>query len=203
MSKLLEFKISFDLPAIKKQTDYLRGIVEAGVTEATQAGAQVFYDEVKTRAAGFSNSGNLARAIYQYRNKDEQRPGHAQYKISWRKGGKKKDASASENKAMSGLPVASHGIWLEYGYLQRYVSYVGSDGNWYTQKKPGIKGKVPRYKGPHSGRQAYYDQFYVLRETPVQHAPRSFLRAGYEAAKGRALEAAKASMIKRINRGML
>ena len=200
MPKLAEFKVSFSLPAVLEQTDYLRKIVQEAVIPATQAGAEVFYKEVKGRASGISKSGNLPRAIYQYRDKDEQRPGHARYKISWRKGTQKQDP-----KAPSGLPVASHGILLEYGYIQRYVSYVGSDGQWYTQRKPGIKGKVPRYKGSRApgARQAYYDKFYVLRETPVQHAPKSFLRAGFEAAQGRALEAARMEMQKQINKGMV
>jgi hypothetical protein len=198
MPKLAEFSIKFDLEATMAQVRNLRQAVQEGVVVATQAGAQVLYDEVKGRAQGIAKSGNLARSIYQYRNKDEQRPGHAQYKISWRKGGKKKDASASDNAAQAGLPVAAHGILLEYGYIQRYVSYVGSDGNWYTRKKPGIKGKVPRYKGPPAGRRAHFDKYYVLRETPVQHAPRSFLRAGFEAAQGKALEASRAAMYNHI-----
>ena len=204
MPKLAEFTINFNLPAIEAQTDYLRHIVAEAVIPATQAGAQVFYNEVKSRAAGFADTGTLARSIYQYRNKDEQRPGHAQYKISWRKGGKKTDANASENKAMSGLPIAAHGVLVEYGYIQRYASYTGRDGKWYTRRKPGVKGTIPKYKGTRAGRQAHYDKYYQLRPGgPVQWLPRSFLRAGYEAAKGKALEAARAEMMKRINKGML
>lgn len=201
MSKLLEFSVSFNLPDVQKQTDYLRHLVEKSIVSVTQAGAQVFYDEVKNRARGIAKSGNLASSIYQYRNKDEQRPGHAQYKISWRKGGKTKDDAG----AATGLPIAAHGILIEYGYIQRYVSYVGSDGKWYSLKKPGVKGKVPRYKGPRdqAARTAYYDKFYVLRDSPIQHAPRSFLRAGYEAAQGKALDAARMRMQKNINSGML
>ena len=201
MPKLLEFKVGFNLPDIQKQTDYLRHLVETSVVAATQAGAQVFYDEVKTRAQGFANTGNLARSIYQYRNKDEQRPGHAQYKISWRKGGKKNDASKDANVAMAGLPIASHGVLVEYGYIQRYASYVGSDGNWYTAVRPEMRGK-PRPKS--RATPAVKDAYYVLRPGgPVQWLPRSFLRAGYEAAKGRALDAARMKMAEQINAGML
>lgn len=199
MPKLAEFSIKFDLEGVMAQVKNLRQAVEEGVVVATQAGAQVLYDEVKGRAQGIAKSGTLARSIYQYRNKDEQRKGHAQYKISWRKGGKKKDASTSDNAAQAGLPIAAHGVLIEYGYIQRYVSYVGSDGQWYTQKKPGIKGKVPSYRGPREGRQAHYDKFYVLRTTPVQHAPKSFLRAGFEAAQGKALEASRAAMYNHID----
>lgn len=199
MPKLAEFKVSFNLPAIQEQTDYLRHVIESSVIAATQAGAQVFYDEVKGRAAGLANTGSLARSIYQYRNKEEQRPGHAQYKISWRKGGKKKDAS--ENDAMAGLPIASHGVLVEYGYIQRYASYVGSDGKWHTAVRPGMRGK----KAPkRSASQAVKDAYYVPRPGgPVQHLPRSFLRAGFEAAKVRAVEAARLEMTKRINAKLL
>lgn len=201
MPKLLEFNISFNLPALQQQTDYLRHLVETSVVAATQAGAQVFYDEVKGRAQSFANTGNLARSIYQYRNKDEQRPGHAQYKISWRKGGKKKDASKDANAAMSGLPIAAHGVLVEYGYIQRYASYVGRDGNWYTAVRPEMRNK-PRPKS--RAAQSVKDAYYVPRKGgPVQWLPRSFLRAGFEAARGRAVEAARMKMTEQINRGML
>lgn len=201
MAKLMDFSVIFNLPAIEKQTEYLRQIVQDGVISATQAGAHVFYDEVKARASAIADSGRLASSIYQYRNKDDQRPGHAQYKISWRKGGKKKDANAVENKAMAGLPVAAHGQLIEYGYIQRYASYVGSDGQWHTAVRPEMRGKP---KPKRNASLAVKDAYYVLRKGgPVQHAPRSFLRAGYEAAKGRALEAARKAMQKRIDAGML
>ena len=196
MPKLAEFKVSFNLPAVLEQTEYLRKIVESAVIPATQAGAEVFYKEVRQRAAGFADTGNLARSIYQYRNKDEQRPGHAQYKISWRKGNQKVDP-----KAPSGLPIASHGILVEYGYIQRYASYVGSDGQWYTAIKGEMRNK-PRPKRRAS--QAEKDAYYVPRKGgPVQWLPRSFLRAGFEAAKTRALDAARMEMQKQINRGMV
>ena len=201
MPKLAEFSVSFNLPEIQRQTDYLRHLVINSMTAATQAGAQVFYDEVKTRAQSLANTGNLARSIYQYRNKDEQRPGHAQYKISWRKGGKKKDANKDANSAMAGLPIAAHGQLVEYGYIQRYASYVGSDGNWYTAIRPEMRGKPAPKR---SASQAVKDAYYVPRKGgPVQHLPRSFLRAGYEAAKNRAMDASRMEMEKRINAGML
>ena len=196
MPKLAEFKVSFNLPAVLEQTDYLRKIVQEAVIPATQAGAEVFYKEVKGRAQGFADTGNLVRSIYQYRNKDEQRPGHAQYKISWRKGGKKIDP-----KAPAGLPIASHGILVEYGYIQRYASYVGSDGQWYTAIRGEMRNK-PRPKRRAS--QAVKDAYYVARKGgPVQWLPRSFLRAGFYAAQSRAMEAARMEMQKQINRGMV
>lgn len=204
MAKLVSLNVSFNLPAVQAQTDYLRQVVESSVVTATQAGAQVFYDEVKGRAAGFANTGNLARSIYQWRNKDEQRPGHAQYKISWRKGrGKTKigAAQSDEQKAAAGLPIAYHGQLVEYGWLQRYASYIGSDGQWHTAVRPEMRGKpAPKKRASQAAKDAYY----VLRKGgPVQHLPRSFLRAGFEAAKVRAVEAARLEMTRRINSKMV
>lgn len=201
MPKLSNFNISFNLPAVQEQTDYLRYLVESSITAAVQAGAQVIYNEVKGRAAGFADTGNLSRAIYQYRNRDEQRPGHAEYRISWRKGGKKKDASKEDNAVIAGLPVASHGVMVEYGYIQRYASYVGSDGQWHTAVRPEMRGKpAPKRRAPQSVKDAYF----VLRKGgPVQWLPRSFLRAGYEASKVRAVEAARLEMTRRINAKLL
>ena len=204
MAKLMEFKVSFDLPSIKAQTERMRQIVENSVVFATQAGAQVFYDEVKTRAYAISDSARLASSIYQYRVKEEQRPGYAQYKISWRKGKSKTRLGVVKTdgeKAIDKLPIAAHGQLIEYGYIQRYASYVGSDGQWHTAVRPEMRGKP---KPKRNASLAVKDAYYVLRKGgPVQHAPRSFLRAGYEAAKGRALEAARKAMQKRIDAGML
>lgn len=202
MSKLAEFSVSFNLPDVQRQTDYLRQLVINSMTAATQAGAQVFYDEVKSRAARLSDTGNLAASIYQWRNKDDQRPGHAQYKISWRKGsGKAAIKTKGGGEEGAGLPIAYHGQLVEYGYLQRYASYVGSDGNWYTAIRPEMRGKPAPKR---SASQAVKDAYYVPRKGgPVQWLPRSFLRAGYEAAKGRAADAARMEMMKRINAGML
>jgi len=202
MARLDLVTVSFNLAAIEKQTDYLRQIVLDGVREATQAGAQVFYDEVKSRASRLSDSGTLAASIYQFRNPDEQRPGHAQYKISWRKGTKDRKSLGSANlNEGAGLSVAAHGQLIEYGWIQRYQSYVGKNGQWVTMVQPAMKGKP---KPKRNASQAVKDAYYVLRKGgPIQHAPRSFLRAGYEAANGRALEAARKSMMDRINRGML
>lgn len=201
MAKLVSLNVSFNLPSVQAQTDYLRDVVESSVIGATQAGANVFYEEVKGRAAGMADTGSLARSIYQYRNRDEQRPGHSQYKVSWRKGGKKKNASKEESAAMAGLPIAAHGQLVEYGFVQRYASYVGSDGQWHTAVRPSMRGK----KAPkRSASQAEKDAYYIPRKGgPVQHLPRSFLRAGYEAAKVRAVEAARLEMTKRINNKML
>ena len=211
MPKLAEFKVSFNLPAVLEQTDYLRKIVESAVIPAVQAGAEVFYKEVKGRAAGFADTGNLARSIYQYRNKDEQRPGHAQYKISWRKGtGKAAIKTKGGREAGDGLPVAAHGILVEYGYIQRYAVNKAEDGQWYTIVRPENRGKKPPWVGAGKRKRdkrptrAQSDAWFLPRPGgPVQWLPRSFLRAGFEAAKTRALDAARMEMQKQINRGMV
>ena len=192
-------RINFDTKGLMAQVKNLKQAIEEAVIPATQAAAQVFYDEVKLRATNLSDTGNLAASIYQYRVKEEQRPGHATYKVSWRKGrGKTKlgVADSAEDKAVKSLPIAYHGILVEYGYIQRYASYVGSDGNWYTAIRAEKRG-TPKPKSRAS--QAVKDAYYVLRKGgPVQHAPRSFLRSGYEAAKGLAMQAFIAEMNQRV-----
>lgn len=211
MPKLLESKISFNLPAVMQQTDYLRGIIEQSMTAAVQAGAQVFYEEVKGRASRMSDAGTLAASIYQWRDPFEQRPGHARYKISWRKNaGRAEIKTKAGRQEGSGLPLAAHGQLIEYGWIQRYAVHKAKDGQWYTivqaknrgKKAPWIgKGKRGRNKRP---TREQLDDWYMLRPGgPVQHLPRSFLRAGYEAAKDRALAAASKVMIDKINAGML
>lgn len=85
---------------------------------AAQAGAQVFYDEVKTRVASIGKvTGNLASSIYQAWSRDRSIEGHSVYHISW---------NASK---------APHGHLVEYGHTQTRKVYQGSDGKWYTSKE--------------------------------------------------------------------
>lgn len=200
MPLLDSMRVDFDVSGLMKQVKNLQQAVQEAVIPATQAAAQVFYDEVKLRATNLADTGNLAASIYQFRVKEEQRPGYATYKVSWRKGrGKTKlgVAKSGEEKAVAALPIAYHGALVEYGYIQRYASYIGSDGQWHTAIRPEKRG-TPKPKGRAS--QAAKDAYYVLRKNgPVQHLPRSFLRSGYEAAKGRAAEAFLIEMNRRMD----
>ena len=90
--------LEFDLSALEKQLDNIEAAVGDAIRPAAQAGAQVFYDEVRTRAPrsekmhftkGKKQSyapGNLQRAIYQAFDEQESTPNKtASYSISWNK----------------------------------------------------------------------------------------------------------------------
>jgi HK97 gp10 family phage protein len=90
--------LNFDLAALEKQFDNIEKAVAESIRPAAQAGAQVFYDEVRARAPrseklhftkGKKKSyapGNLQSAIYQAFNEQGSTPGKsAEYAISWNK----------------------------------------------------------------------------------------------------------------------
>lgn len=100
---------NFDFSKLQKGLDQITAAAEQGARAAAQAGAQVFYDEVKQRApegteaehyfygqaakraakgdkkakAYLFTRGNLKRAVYQFYNKRLSTPGKAVYSISW------------------------------------------------------------------------------------------------------------------------
>lgn len=198
----ISLDIKFDLDGINKQLDGIKDILENRMAEAVQAGAQVYYERMKVNATsveGKSGKGLLARSIYQYRDIREQRPGHATYKISWRKGSGPKDENGK--RVASGLPVAFHGIFLEYGWTQRYNTYLGKDGVWHTAVRPEKYGTAPpKGKGVS---QAARDAYYVLSKTPVHHAPKSFLRKTYFEVKDKALAAVETKLQDMMARSLL
>ena len=91
--------VAFDFSKITAKLDRLAKIVTQGARPAAQAGAQVFYDEVKQRAATpgneekrsapgeapFVQSGKLRDAIYQAFVEKESGYLNAVYRISWNK----------------------------------------------------------------------------------------------------------------------
>ena len=105
--------MSVDLSGITAQLDKLNAVVNSAVRPAAQAGAQVFYNEVKLRAKrgneirylkggkkgnGTRPAGLLASAVYQVfstNNSDEQK---ATYHVSWNK------------------KTAPHGYLVEFGH---------------------------------------------------------------------------------------
>lgn len=176
--------VKFDTAGLTTQIDKLREVVQGAVRPAAQAGAQVYYDEMKLRAGAIKNSGTLAASIFQKYVKENSLDGYnATYHISWNKG---------KGKA---TPTAFHGQLIEYGWIQRYASYLDKQGNWHTAVRPDKQGS-PKPKGRAS--QAAKDAYYVLRKAPIQHAPRSFLRATYDAKNAEALAAAEQEMQDRI-----
>jgi len=87
--------LSFDGAAIARGLDGITAAAQEAVRPAAQAGAQVFYDEVRQRVPVSSKPhstkgkkqtyqpGNLRAAIYQAFMEEVERPGHASYRISW------------------------------------------------------------------------------------------------------------------------
>lgn len=133
-----------------------------------QAGAQVLYDEVKTRVGAIGKkTGNLQSAIYQAFSADNSRAGHAVYHVSWN------------------LKKAPHGRLIEFGHFQYFKSYIGRDGKWYTRKRPGANGRKPSGRASLAEKSAYYDPL----PSPKFVAARPFLRPAFEARKAAAREA--------------
>jgi hypothetical protein len=184
------FKVEFDTAGITSQVDKLHEVIEGAIRPAAQAGAQVYYDEMRLRAGAIKGSGKLARSVFQKYVKELSAPGQrARYHISWNKG------------KGTATPYAPHGQLIEYGWIQRYASYIGSNGHWYTEVRPEMRGKPkPKRSAPQSVKDAYY----VLRKGgPIQHAPRSFLRATYEAKNAEAAAAVNKEMQERILKAFL
>ena len=107
------FRIDVDLSGLGM--DQLADGAEAAVRPSAQAGAQVFYDQVKLNVRGIGRkTGNLDSSIYQVYSRDNSNKARAEYHISWNR---KK---------------APHGHLVEFGHLQRYVTYIDKRGQWRT-----------------------------------------------------------------------
>lgn len=168
------FSIKTNGPALSSLLDGLEDDMYAATRVGAQAGAQVLYDQVKQNVAAIGRvTGNLDKSIYQVFDKEESkvvgsRSGRdtyssATYSVSWRTGGP------------AGLPRAPHGHLIEYGYLQKYQTYVNKKGEWKTAIRPEMQGK-PKPRG-----KAAKDSYYVLRAVPKQVAARPFIRAAASA----------------------
>lgn len=87
--------VEFNFSKIAAKLDSITKAAEEGVRPAAQAGAQVFYDEVKQRVPVSAkphksgkktyNPGTLRKAIYQAFADKESGEGVAKYRISWNK----------------------------------------------------------------------------------------------------------------------
>ena len=86
--------MALDLSAVTAQMDKITHAAEDAIRPAAQAGAQVYYAEVKLRAKRGNEvrhlkggrtrpAGLLASAIYQVYSKDNSDAQHATYHISW------------------------------------------------------------------------------------------------------------------------
>lgn len=109
--------IKFDSARAQAFLDDFEEAAKKAVRPAAYAGAKVLYDEVKLNVSKMGRvTGNLYSSIYHAFSKDNSGDGVATYHISW-----------NHRKA-------PHGHLLEYGHIQKFVRYVGSDGKWYTDK---------------------------------------------------------------------
>lgn len=157
-------KLDFDLADLHAQVDAITDAVASGIRPAAQAGAQVFYDEIKANVARIGRvTGNLDRAVYQKFSEENSQVGvRAEYHVSW-----------NYNRA-------PHGLLVENGHIQRYVTHVGKDGNWFTAVRPNMRGKPrPKRKAP----QAVKDLYYVTLPAPIQVAAQPFFRPAWESKK--------------------
>lgn len=131
------FDVKFDEGGVMAALDKLGEGLKSHVRPAAQAGAQVFYDEVRRNVAEIGKvTGNLASSIYQVYSKDNSSEEQATYHISWN------------------AKKAPHGHLVEFGHLQTRKVYVGSDGNWYTSKE---KWPFPVWVAPKSFIRSAYD----------------------------------------------
>ncbi len=111
--------ISFnlDVDALVAEAEGVGEKALAAVRPAAQAGAQVLYDQVKANVQALGRyTGNLDASIYQAYSADNSSDAKKVYHVSWN------------------ARKAPHGHLVERGYIKRYVSYVGKDGKWYTNK---------------------------------------------------------------------
>lgn len=168
--------IRVDLDSFIERNERDAEAIERAARPAAQAAAQVLYLEARRNAMAIRKSGNLASAVYQAFSEENSSPGKAVYHVSWN------------------WRKAPHGYLIEFGHIQRYVSYIGSDGNWYTAIRPSMRDK-PRPKRRAS--QAEKDAYYVTLKAPRQVAANPFMRRA--AVKEReALEAAVAEILRAI-----
>lgn len=168
------FRIEIDLGDLG--LDALTDGAEAAVRPAAQAGAQVLYEAVQSNVARIGRkTGNLAASIYQTFSRDNSGPLRAQYHVSWNR---KK---------------APHGHLVEFGHIQRYVTFVDDQGVWRTAVRPEARGrKKPARKASRAVKDAYY---VPLKGGPKLVGARPFVRP---AASPQVMSKARAAMIDRF-----
>ena len=167
-----------DTSALDALLDQLGDEAEAAVRPAAAAAALVLYEEVRSNVRKMgTKSGRLLASIYRTLSEPNSPPGKATYHIGWRTSG-------------AGVR-APHGHLLEYDHIQRYASYIGKDGHWYTAVRPSMRGR-PKPSGRAS--RAVKNAYYVPRKGgPVQVAGKRFIRNATSAFP-RAIAAAEAKL---------
>jgi hypothetical protein len=152
------FRIDMDTSGLLRYVDQLQEGCEVAVRPSAQAGAQVMYDEVQRNVNALGKkTGNLAKSIYQVFSRDNSRPLRAEYHVSWN------------------YKKAPHGHLVEFGHLQRYVTYIDKRGQWKTLVRPEMRGRPrPKRNAPLSVKDAYY---VPLKGGPRLVGAKAFLRS--------------------------
>jgi hypothetical protein len=168
----MSLTLKTNLTSFDRMLDSMTIDVEDGVRPASQAGAEVFYQQVKRNVAGIGRvTGNLDSAIYQAYSANNSGKGRAVYHVSWN------------------ARKAPHGHLVEFGHIQRYKVYTGRDGRWYTAIRPGMKGKKAP---PRKASQSVKDAYYVPLASPRQVAAQPFIRPALAVSPQAAAAAEKA-----------
>ena len=166
-----------DMAGLSELLDELEDAALSAARPAAQAGTQVLYDEVRRNVAQLGQvSGNLAGAIYQVYSRDNCAEGRATYHVSWN------------------TRKAPHGQLVEFGHVQRYATYIGRDGKWYTAVRAEMRGK--RRPGRWAST-AQKDAYYVKLPQPKQVPAKSFVRAAMVRFPA-ATEAVERELLRRI-----
>ncbi len=185
--------LDFDFSEIEKKLDGFTKVVEESTHKAAQAGAQVYYDEVRRRAVSVGNSRSIQDSIYQKfvpETAGDALGSSATFHVSWRKQYAKTNVKTGPN-GDAYLPYSTIGYWIEFGHIQRYASYE-KNGKWYTAVQPSKKGtKAPGRKASQAAKDAYY----VMRAGgPIHWMPKSFLRSSYAAKQNEAVIAVETKL---------
>ena len=192
------FKVEFDLSSFERKLDHFQVVLRGSVRPAAQAGAQVFYDEMKLRALTVGKSRQLQASIYQkfvVESRDDALGLSATYHISWRKQKARVSIKGQANPD-AGLPYTTMGYWIEHGYVHRYMAVEARSGPFKGQMvtlvRPEMRGK-PKPKWSDS--RAIKDAYWMPRPGgPLPVPPKPFLRSTYTAKQNAALDAASIEM---------
>lgn len=153
----MSLHIEVDMGGVNALLQTIADDMSKATRPSSQAAAQVLYDEVKRNVAKIGKvTGNLDSSIYQVYSKKNSTDWRSAYEVSWNK------------------QTAPHGHLVEYGHIQKFKSYIGSDGNWYTNKK-------------------------ALLQQPKQVAAKPFMRPA-TSKFNEAMDAAKDKMLEIINK---
>lgn len=110
-------KITAEINKFEQMLDNLSGKFEKAAGPASKAGADVLYAAVKSNLDRVGvKTGNLRQGIYRAFVREESGWGRAVYRVSWN------------------YKKAPHGHLVEFGHIQKFVAYIGKNGQWYTDK---------------------------------------------------------------------